>query len=95
MIACFPKFRGESIGIQVVRFGDRWAVDIRIGYKHKVLGLRPTFRGVMFGARLLPRIITALQGAQAVIGGQAAARGVPGTLTPAGFDPEVWRRQYQ
>lgn len=94
-VALFPKHRGESIGIQVVRFRDRWAVDIRIGYRHKTLGLYPTRRGVMFGARLLPRVIAALQQAQAVIGGQAASRGIPGSLIPAGFDAELWRRQYR
>ena len=48
LIALIPKHRGESIGIQVVHFQGHWAVDVRIGYRHRTRGLQPTRRGVMF-----------------------------------------------
>jgi hypothetical protein len=94
LVALIPKHRAESVGIQILRFGSRWAVDIRIGYRRRNCGVFPTRKGVMFAARLLPRVLAELQRAQEMISGQAVTRGVRGALTPAGFNPELWRRQY-
>jgi hypothetical protein len=94
LIAIIPKHRGEVLGVHVLRFGPRWCVDLRVGYRHSRRGLQPTRRGVAFSVNLLPRIIVALEQARETIGRQAIARGVMGAMAPPRFDPEVWRRQY-
>ncbi len=95
LVALIPKHRGESIGIHVAHFQGHWAVDFRIGYRHKTRGLQPTRRGVMFSARLLPRVIAVLEQAREVIGRQANAQGVMGAMAPPRFDPTPWLRQYR
>ncbi len=95
LIALIPKHRGEVLGVHVLRYGPRWCVDLRVGYRHSRRGLQPTRRGVTFSARLLPRIIATLEQAREAIGREAIAQGVMGVMAPPRFNAELWRAQYR